>query len=87
MLFRDLNRVADVVAMAVAAQHDVHFLYFLLGFWTRWIALQPRINQDRFPARSLYPKRRVTQPGEFCPVQIHGDFILMAWEMTGKHHQ
>ena len=71
VLLADFNRVADVVEVAVGAEHDIHSLEVLLLRRTGGIAHDPRVHDDALAGRSLNAEGRVAQPGKLDSVQIH----------------
>ena len=71
MVLGNLNRVADVIEVAMSAEHDIHALNFLLVFRAHGIAHDPRVHQNRLAARRCDAKRGVTQPCEFDAIKIH----------------
>ena len=79
MLLRNLNRIADVIEVAVGAEHDVDFLDVLLALRALGIAHDPGVDHDGLARRSLDAKRGVAQPGEFDAIQIHVWLAVRIW--------
>ena len=67
----DFDGVADVIKMAVSAEHDVHAPNILLFFWAHWVAHDPRIHQNSLSARGADAERGVAQPCESDAIKIH----------------
>ena len=61
---RQLDGVADVVAVAVRDRDHVDALGRLLGLRRLRVAGQERVDVDALAAVGLEPERRVTEPGE-----------------------
>jgi hypothetical protein len=76
VLLGELNRVANMVAMAVSAEHEIYLLEALLFFWTSRIVHDPRIDQDRLTGRSFNMERRMTEPREFVAFEIDQEVSL-----------
>jgi len=74
----DLNRVSNMVSVAVSNQKNIHALYFLLGSWASRVVHDPGIDDDRLACGGLNAEGRVPQPGEFDAFQIHGENKLLA---------
>jgi hypothetical protein len=74
LLLDDFDCVADVVTVAVRAKQDVGLLHFLVGLGTHGIAHDPRIDEDCLPGWGFNAERRVAQPREFDPFQIHAAY-------------
>jgi hypothetical protein len=62
VLFTDLNRVSDVIAMTMGAKNNIDFLDVLFGHGAHRIAHNPWIDDDRLPAWSFDAECCVTQP-------------------------
>ena len=71
--------IANVVGMAVCAQHDVHFLKFFLGFGTLGISHDPGVDQHGRAARSFDAEGSVPEPGQLNAFEVH-DFTLLKIE-------
>ena len=62
MLLCDLDRIADVIEVAVGAEHDIDFLDVLLRLRTNGIAHDPGIDQDGLARGSF--ERKVAWPSQ-----------------------
>ena len=71
VLLADFDRIADMVEVAVGAEHDIHFLDVLLLRRTGGIAHDPWVHDDALAGGSLNAKGRVAEPGKFDSVQVH----------------
>ena len=83
VLFCDFNCIADVVAVAMGAQHDVNRLDFFFVRRTCWISHYPGIDQDGLSFGSLNAEGCVSEPGELYAVQFHGAFSF--YKLMIKH--
>src|ERR1700727_2993465 len=52
-LLADLNRIANVIAVPVSAEHGISFLDILFAFRACGISGDPRIDIESLPFRSL----------------------------------
>jgi len=68
---RDLDRITNVVAMAMRAEKDVHRLDVFFFFRTYRIAHDPRVDEDDLALRSLNAKSCMSQPSDLYSVQFH----------------
>ncbi len=68
----DFHRIADVVEVAVGAEHDVHLLDMLFSFSGHMgLPMTQGSTMNGLSRRSFDAKGSVAQPGEFDSVQIH----------------
>jgi hypothetical protein len=71
-LFADLDRISDVIAVAMSAEHRVGFLDGLLAFGAHGIAGDPGINVEGLPFRRLDAEGGVAEPRKLNSLKIHG---------------
>src|ERR1700751_4077283 len=84
MLVADFDRVADVVAVGVGAEHDVEMLDGLFFFRRHGIVHDPRVDEDGFAAGRLNAKGGVSEPGEFNAFEVHSRWsLVVGYELLG----
>ena len=71
VLLGNLNCIADVVALAVGAEQDIHFPEIFFCLRAQRIAHDPGVHQDGLPCRRFNAKRGVAEPGKFDTVKFH----------------
>jgi len=71
MLFDDLDRISNMIAVAMRAEQNIDVLHFFLERRTGWIIHDPGIDNDDFPARSNNTKCRVAKPRKLNALKIH----------------
>ena len=67
--FRDLERVMDVIEMAVRDQHEVADIHLFQGFRCNWVVHDPGIDLDDLSLRAVDLPGSVANPRE-------ADFIV-----------
>src|SRR5262249_47574653 len=71
MLLGQLHAVANMVAMAMRAQHDVELVELFLVRRSHGIIHDPGIDEDVFAGRSFNKESGMTEPGELDAFQVH----------------
>ena len=64
VLLRQLDGVADVVAVAVRERDHVDALRLELGLRTLRVSVEEGVDVDALPAGCVEAERRVTEPGQ-----------------------
>lgn len=67
-----VNRVSNVIAVPMSAEHNVGFLDVLVIVRTHWITDDPRIDKNCLAFRRFDAERGVAQPRQLDSFQIHG---------------
>ena len=81
MLLADVDRIANVITMAMSAEQYVGLLHVLLALRTPRIPGNPGINVEGLPFRRLDAEGGVAKPSELDSFKIH-ETLLATCELA-----
>src|SRR4029077_19421178 len=80
-LLAHVNRIPDVIAMPMGAEHYVGFLHVLLAVRALGIARNPGIDIEGLPFRRLDAEGGMAKPSKLDSFKIH-ETLLAACELA-----